>query len=519
MNKKIFKDSSFIIFVAIALLYAVGNFIWWKLNTPVIPVAISALHFDDIFKDGYLYGNAPLITWIMKCIFSVFGKKYFDLQIIGVNYIFFLISLYFVYKLGLQLKDKETGNMSMFLFALTPAVYEIARTYGHQDWHVMVVMTVNIYCLIKSNDFINRKWSILYGITIGLGLLVKDEFLPYFFAPWLYVALRSLIRTVEKRKIINILMTIAIGSLISGCHYFRYKIIYKVLHEPIIETVTVFDLTSLGVTTVGVSKCILFPLLFIIFAIGFFWFLCKNKSKDKYIFILWLIVPWIIITFMPHHKKPEYCLGFVPAMILITSSFITSLRDKKKKVLSIILITIYLVQYIFLTCAKDISSLNKKIYGIYSISRQTYCLDRERIDFCIKMATCINKNSISKMAMFDNSSVSVLTGIDRFFLEATVNLYYSKTKICDYNSRNYTGCDIFLTTENGICDRDSLETALKEYRRFIYSPFETEETKKEYIDKKIKEIEQFKNFIRNNFVLIEKIPYKDTHIEVYKLIK
>ena len=101
MNKKNFKDSSFIIFVAIALLYAVGNFIWWKLNTPVIPVAISALHFDDIFKDGYLYGNAPLITWIMKCIFSVFGKKYFDLQIIGVNYIFFLISLYFVYNLGL----------------------------------------------------------------------------------------------------------------------------------------------------------------------------------------------------------------------------------------------------------------------------------------------------------------------------------------------------------------------------------------------------------------------------------
>ena len=39
------------------------------------------------------------------------------------------------------------------------------------------------------------------------------------------------------------------------------------------------------------------------------------------------------------------------------------------------------------------------------------------------------------------------------------------------------------------------------------------------IDKRIKEIEQFKKFIKNNFVLIEKIPYKDTHIEVYKLIK
>ena len=91
MKKTNFKDSSFIIFIAIALFYAIGNFIWWKINTPIIPVTISALHFNDIFKDGYLYYNAPLITWIMKSMFYIFGKKYFDLQIIGVNYIFFLI--------------------------------------------------------------------------------------------------------------------------------------------------------------------------------------------------------------------------------------------------------------------------------------------------------------------------------------------------------------------------------------------------------------------------------------------
>lgn len=519
MKKTNFKDSSFIIFIAIALFYAIGNFIWWKINTPIIPVTISALHFNDIFKDGYLYYNAPLITWIMKSMFYIFGKKYFDLQIIGVNYIFFLISLFFMYKLGLHLKDKETGNISMMLFALTPVVYEMSRTYGHQDWHVMIFMIANIYCLIKTDDFTSRKWSIFYGITIGLGLLVKDEFLPYFFAPWLYVAVRSLIKNAEKRKILNILTTVIIGILISGCHYLRYEIIQKILHEPVIETLPIFTFKSLGTTTTCLSKCLLFPLLFIIFAIAFVLFIYKNKNKDKYIFILWLIVPWIIITFMPHHKKPEYCLGFVPVMILISSAFITNIKINNKKILLTVLGIIYLFQYMFLTGVKDISYLDKRIYGVHSVARETYCVDKEKTDFCIKIASYIDKYSISRRVMFDNTSIKALTKIDRYFLETTSNLYFPKIKICDYNSRNYDGCDVFLTTKNGICSIDNLEIALDEYQHFINSPLETEESKKQYIGKKIKEIEKFKNFIKDNFVFIETIPYNDTVIEIYKLAK
>ena len=225
MNKRInLSNSSFWIFLIIAVLYYIGNFIWWYLNSPIFPNAISAIHFNDIFIEGYLYYNAPLITWIMKGIFFVFGKEPFDLEIILMNNVFFLISLYFIYKIGLELKDKETGNIAMILFALTPAVYGLSRQYGHKEWHVMVAMIVNIYCLIKANDFKDRKWSILYGISAGLGLLVKDEFLAYFFTPWLYIVIRSLIEKVEGKKIINILLTIIIGSIIAWFHYFRLKI-------------------------------------------------------------------------------------------------------------------------------------------------------------------------------------------------------------------------------------------------------------------------------------------------------
>jgi hypothetical protein len=97
------------IFFFISIFYAAANIIWWKLNTPVFPYDSSALHFNDIFESGWLFFNAPLITWIIKIMFYVFGKEYFDLIVIFVNYIFFLIALYYIYKLGVVLKDKETG--------------------------------------------------------------------------------------------------------------------------------------------------------------------------------------------------------------------------------------------------------------------------------------------------------------------------------------------------------------------------------------------------------------------------
>ncbi|MBO7610875.1 MAG: glycosyltransferase family 39 protein [Elusimicrobia bacterium] len=519
MNKKFFKDSSFIIFATIALLYAIGNFIWWKLNTPIIPTGISALHFNDIFKNDVLYYNAPLIVWIMKGMFFIFGKQYFDLQIIGVNYVFFLVAIYFIYKLGLELKDKETGKVAMVLFALTPAVYYMGRHYGHQDWHVMVAMIVNIYCLIKLDDFKNSKWSILYGMTVGLGLLIKDEFLPYFFAPWLYVVVRSLVNTVETRKVLNILVTIVIGALISGCHYFRYEIINKVLHEPIIETAPIFSLTSLSVTTVDLSKYLLYPLLFFVFAVGFVLFLYKNKNRDKNIYILWFAVPWTIITFMPHVKAPEYCLGFIPCMILICSFFITSIKNIKKILVLSLIVVIYLAQYVFLIYVNDISSFNKNVYGIRSISEKSYCQGRYKMNFCFKLSQYVDNYSVTKKVLFDDTYMQKSTGIDRFFFEAMNNIYFSRTNVYDYKTRGNYDCDILFTTKNGIFTRDNQEIALKEYKRYINSPLQTEESKRIYINKRMEEIEQLKNFIKNNFILIDNIPYKDDVIEVYRLVK
>lgn len=347
------------IFILIAIWYAIGNFIWWYFNTPIIPTTISAKHFLDIFTEGNLFYNAPLLTYIMRLMFYIFGKEYFDLIIIFVNYIFFLIPLYFIYKIGAELKDKETGNIAMILFALVPAIYGLSRFYGHQDYHIMTAITFNIYCLIRTDYFKNKKWSLIYGISIGFGLMIKDQFLPYFFIPFLYIAFISLKQTI-KPSIINISLSVLIGSLISGCHYFRTHIIRKILTEPVAEPgAPIFSFESLKVMTTGLWEELLSPPIFLLFLAGLIYFIWKYKHKYKYIILLWIFVPWSIVMFMPHHKLAEYGAGFIPAMVLIGAIFLSAVKIQKIKffILTIVII-IGVLQYIDFSYAINANLFN-----------------------------------------------------------------------------------------------------------------------------------------------------------------
>jgi len=385
------------IFLIIAFIYAVCNFIWWITNTPIIPAGYTALHFKDILKRGCLFYNAPLLTWIMKGMFYVFGKEYYDLIVIFVNYVFFLIPLYFTYKIGTELKDKETGNIAMILFALVPAVYGLSRQYGHQDYHIIAGITFNIYCLIKTDYFRNRKWSIWYGISVGLGLMIKDAFLAYFFVPFMYIVIMGLREKIDKRKIINILIAIIIGILIAGWHYFRLNIIQKIGNEPVYKAVSIFTFSSLRVMTTGLWEDLLSPPVFIIFLIGLIYFIWKYKGKYKNVILLWFFVPWLVIMLMPHYKLPEYGAGFIPAMILMGAVFISGI-DKSyiKKTVVLFLIIIGGLQYIDFSYRKfdialfDLSFSNKYNINYYNKNNNLVLYNKALVQNDFNLVTYLN---------------------------------------------------------------------------------------------------------------------------------
>lgn len=425
-NRRILNES-FIIFILLAVFYAVGNFIWWIINTPILPICYSALHFNDIFKPDFLFYNAPLVTYIMKFMFFVFGKEYYDLIIIFVNYIFFLIPLYFIYKIGVEFKDKETGNIAMILFALVPAVYGLSRQYGHQDYHIIAGITFNIYCLIKTDYFNNKKWVVWYGISVGLGLIIKDAFLLYFFMPFIYISILGFVKNRDRIKtIINILIAVTGASLISGWHYFRPEIIRKVLNEPIVETVPVFSFNSLRFTTTGLWEYLLSFPIFLVAIIGLLYFIWKYKGKYKNVILLWFFIPWGIITFMPHIKMPEYGVGFIPAMILMGSVFISSAVNGriKKLIIIILFIIIGVLQYIDFSFNKlniSLFKLELKWQGYttsyYNTNNSLITLDYNVQKVIIKTVKYLESNYSNKKC-----KIYIADYIDTYGLLAYVNI-------------------------------------------------------------------------------------------------
>lgn len=367
----------------------------------------SAGHFVDITKNSFLYINAPLFTWIFKFFLYLFGKTYFDFIIIFINYIFFLTTLYFINRLGIFLKNKETGSYAMILFSLVPAVYGMSRQYGHQDYHLIAFITFNIYALLKTNYFENRRWVILYGISAGLGFMIKDSFFIYFFIPFMYMIISTIKQHLKTEQTKNIFLSAAILFLISCPHYCRPEIIKKVFNDPFIETVNVFSFENLRVTTSGMFENFLSPFIFILFFTSFIFFILKYKNIYKNILLLWFLVPWATVTFMPHHKLPEYIAGIIPAQVLIIAISLSLIKKNFIRKFIILLVCLTgILQYISIS----FNICNLKILYFMPFNRYHYLFyyDKPMAQEIISLAEYLFREySNKKILVYDIYSFNV----------------------------------------------------------------------------------------------------------------
>ncbi len=453
-------NTSPIIFFIIAICYVIGNLIWWKFNTPILPHNQEALHFLDIFKQGFLFYSPPLLPLLIRLLISIFGYNYFDLMIILCNYIFFLITLYYIYKISIELKDKETGNIAMILFAMVPAIYGMSRFFGHQDYHIIPAITFNIYCLIKTNYFTNKKYSILYAVSIAFGLLIKDTFIIYFSIPFIYIITKSIIlnkndKKIQKTSIFNILLIVIISNLLFCWHYYRTDIINKIIFDSFKETKPLFDFESLRITTICLWEELLSPPIFIIFLFGLIWFVIKFKNQYKNIILLWIFIPWFYILLMPHYKLSEYEAGFIPAMILISAIFLSSyFKNPTRTIIISVIVSVGFLQFLDFSYGINTHLFNSQIYYKDNIIRYynkkncniiSYKNDSD-IDKAIKYLTKYLKTHYNNHSIFvyQLENRMDIKGFRIFKFLCSLNINNFKTTM-HLNYKNISSSDIIIS--------------------------------------------------------------------------
>jgi len=350
------KYSGYLLLGLIVLFYFAGNSLWMKMqHNDYVLCFDDAVHFsaaldayDNLQQHRFARNyNAPLPPYITAVLLFLFGKQQVANVILVANLLYLALALLLTWKIGEYIADRQTGLLAAVLLSLYPAMYGLSRLYGQGEYAVIVAAAFNIYCLLRSRRFTDLKWSLLYGVSVGIGLLTKDTFIAFFAGPLLYIAASALKEKRELTVYANIVAALFIGAIMAMPHYARKEILAKVAHELISEnTGPWYRFENLKIFTIGLSDELLSPPFFLAFLFGLWHFLQNYKKRDeKAALLLWFLVPWLVLVFMPHRKMTEYSVPYLPAIALMSAAGLSSVKTAFRKYIFCALAVLALVQY------------------------------------------------------------------------------------------------------------------------------------------------------------------------------
>ncbi|MFC2092174.1 ArnT family glycosyltransferase, partial [Elusimicrobiota bacterium] len=374
------KKKTLYLLILIIICYTVCNIYWVKKEN--IRYVFQGLYSHHFFISLNTYNLITRLDWTNLLIFIkqgpypplfqlltslaifLFGKSYTGIVVLP-NILLFSITIFFIYKIGTLIEDSATGLIAAFFFSSYPMVYGLSRLYCF-NFALMTVTVFSIYCLLRTDNFLDVKWSVLFGLSLGAGMMTKYPFAAFLAGPVIYSYIKA-VRTdnFKIKRIINVTTATLIGILLSLPRYNHKGMLIKIMTDPFNESIGPwYAYNNLRKYTLGIIEEQLSPVFFIILVLGLYYFIKKYRNRSvKIIFILWIILPWLILIFMPHRKSTDYVLPYIPAFALISSiGFIKSnIKIKFKKITLAVLIMISTIQYLDLSYGIGIGLFNLRI--------------------------------------------------------------------------------------------------------------------------------------------------------------
>lgn len=319
--------------------------------------SIRALY--NLISKNFYAGYPPFYYFIGAIIHQVdSGRLPFHI-IYLTSTLFYSILIIFVYKIGRELFDKETGLLAASIISFYPAIYQHSRYYG--DGIVLAAMvSFGIYSLMLTSNFTSIKFSILFGTAIGLGMLTKEIFILFISPPlmWHIIQTSLLNRKVGFRKFANFLLSIFIGCTIAlGPYHYRHLILEALGRKDFLLRTCLPDWTAVGERddifrfksffyfNVIESK-LLTPFFTLLFLFSFIFFLFSKVPKNlKVFFLLWILLPIVVLSIFPL-KDSRYVLPQLVPIAILTSYGLVRIGPNSTKVIIILLILSFsLIQY------------------------------------------------------------------------------------------------------------------------------------------------------------------------------
>jgi len=381
---KINKRLAILLLVILVFFHSINNLIVLKSNKlPMFGndanLAIESLRLYSSLKKGdlisvFFYRTIyPTLICILPSFFYLFFGTAQNIPPL-INIPFMGILIFSIYGIGKKIHSKKAGLLAAFIVMTFPHIFGLSRIY-YYDFPLMCCLTLTIYFLLKTDNFLSLKYSVLLGLSMALSAAFKSAFSIYLIGPF-SVYLFCSIMNKEKihDKIRNVLISLFVFFLFTS-YFYVFNIGALLEHD--FHAINLWyepsnDMTRLHYLIPNLkyylTSLVGYQILHFYFFIFLFSFIFSivSPKKNKLLILSWILIPLLFFSFyVPMNLDLRFILPILPAIAILISLFILGFRSKQiKKFLTLSVLLIGTIQFFF------VSYLPNYHYIVGSVNRE-----------------------------------------------------------------------------------------------------------------------------------------------------
>lgn len=163
-----------------------SEYLWTSIEytrflTPISPQSLFQAFTFPAYRTPAIYIAAQPFYWL-------FGVAMDSAQLLNVLFLVVVIGL--TYALGRVNAGRNVGLAAALLVGLLPMTTAMSRLF-YTEMLLMAMVALNLLALKQGRGFTHRTWSLLWGFSLGAGLLVKWTMPIYIWLPLLWCGWRG----------------------------------------------------------------------------------------------------------------------------------------------------------------------------------------------------------------------------------------------------------------------------------------------------------------------------------------
>lgn len=426
--KVFLRSYGYVLLLALLIVAQIAiNWSWLSTNVNVIGWdrprhLIESLVYSDILEhvnlnslfaaltySGYY---PPLFHLSMAASYKLFGVS-MDAAAM-VNTVYLVILLISAYGIGREIGGKGVGLLTAFITSTLPMVLAMSR-YTYIEFSLTAMVALSIWLLLLSQGFARKRYSLLFGLSLGLGLLTKWTFALFVFPALIVVILRSGLlsglrketgrfsvdqRWLAASSVLGLLLTLVwylpnaqrvtelpLTHLLLPLSWLLLTGLIYLLRQPSRPSVNLLSGLWLGLVLAGswyLSRLdfishtffiawgrpqrqtwafeyyldrliheqfsLLYAVLLVAVSLGLLVVRRKAFRKSQYwrgiwrsdlfLFVLWIVVPYLVFSFRPSSRHSRFIMPILPAAAAIMAYGLSKIRFRAARVLAISMLVI-----------------------------------------------------------------------------------------------------------------------------------------------------------------------------------